>query len=177
MVYFSVAIDSKSSWLFHLSSGIHITISFCLCACNRCTSHCDTYQHATDSCLWFTWMVAIALECGLRSQAEMCADVWLWYIVIVKPGAQHSSTLAGDLWHERARVAAVAYVSANHSLPLTVGNKNFPLYIRRDFYYFLALYNTGSQQCTCFGTGRLQSACSNGLTPQNFCKQNEGSKN
>ena len=72
MVYVSAAVSCKSLPLRQPFSGVQITIYFCLCACNCCTSCCDTYQHSS-------WLPSVDVSVngrdsvgvwGLRSQAE-----------------------------------------------------------------------------------------------------------
>lgn len=127
MVYFSVAMGCKSLLLCQSLSGVHITICFCLCACNFCTSCRNTYQHAAQSLL--------TADFGLRK----CERVWVWvekpgkkktvYMCVcvhkfgwikfwIQAGAQRSSVLAANLWHWRGSVAAVAQ-PANHSANLS----------------------------------------------------------
>lgn len=90
-------------WLWilcHLLSGVHITISFCLCACNHSTSHMSSAMH---SMIYMNGSDSIRVWAAKRRRVWMCSEA-------VKPGAQRSSTLARDLGHVETSLFHYMYV-------------------------------------------------------------------
>ena len=154
MVYFPVAVSCKSLPFRQPFSGVQITIYFCLCACNCCTSCRDTYQHSS-------WLHSVYVSVNGRDSVRVwggweakqredwlyvwvCVSVWVCGCdKILKPGAHHSFIFgrrSASLERENSSSSSsssssTANRSANLSVSLTPGNRSFPLFIRSDLYF------------------------------------------